>query len=82
MFIRLSDEEDLLKALSREVIDIDGLQYHAFHWHHNFNEDWEPSLVPIWVVLPGLPPNLYHESFFRNIISLFGWFLRRDNSIR
>lgn len=61
MFIRLSNEEDFLKALSREATDIDGVPYRGFHWYPDFNEDREPSLVlVIWVVV------LYEKYYISN----------------
>lgn len=39
-------------------------------------------MVPVWVVLPGLPPNFYHESFLKNITTPLGRFLHRDNSTK
>ncbi|KAF5482094.1 hypothetical protein F2P56_002688 [Juglans regia] len=82
VFIQLTNEEDFIKALSKEMCDIDGTPYTAFHWHPDFHEDKESSIVPVWVVLPGLPPNYYHEDFLRNITALFGRLLRRDNATR
>ncbi|XP_035544640.1 uncharacterized protein LOC118348022 [Juglans regia] len=79
VFIRMTNELDFLKALSREICDVNGIQYMAFHWKPDFNEDEEPSLVPVWIVLPGLPPNFYHESFLKIFTAPFGRLIRRDN---
>lgn len=78
VFIRLSNEAYFLEAQSREATDIDGVPYRGFHWHPNFNEDREPSLVLVWVVLLGLQSNFYHESFLKNSIAPIERFLRRD----
>ncbi|XP_035540225.1 uncharacterized protein LOC118344211 [Juglans regia] len=75
-------EEDCNKALSREVNDIDGIPYRPFHWTPEFKEEEEPSLVPVWIVLPGLPPNYYHESFLKILTAPIGRFIRSDNSTR
>lgn len=32
------------------------------------------------MILLGLPPNLYHESFLRSLVLLFGKYVRRDNT--
>ncbi|XP_035542978.1 uncharacterized protein LOC118346079, partial [Juglans regia] len=80
VFVRFSDEDDFLKSLSRESCDIEGVAYRPFQWSTNFTEDDEPSLVPVWIMLPGLPPNLYQEAFLRNIVAPIGIFLRRDNA--
>ncbi|KAF5464926.1 hypothetical protein F2P56_014963 [Juglans regia] len=75
-------EEDCMKALSREVNDIDEVPYHPFHWTPDFKEEEEPSIVPVWIVLPGLPPNYYHESFLKILTTPIGRFIRCDNSTR
>ncbi|XP_042974857.1 uncharacterized protein LOC122306492 [Carya illinoinensis] len=82
VFIRFSNEPNFVKALSREATDVDGVPYRGFHWHPDFDEEAEPSLVLVWVFLLGLPPNFYHESLLKNITSPFGRFLRRDNATR
>ncbi|XP_035540280.1 uncharacterized protein LOC118344244 [Juglans regia] len=82
VFVRFSDEDDFLKSLSRESCDIEGVAYRPFQWSTDFTEDDEPSLVPVWIMLPGLPPNLYQEAFLRNIVAPIGIFLRRDNATR
>ncbi|KAF5471945.1 hypothetical protein F2P56_008702 [Juglans regia] len=75
-------EEDCMKALSREVNDIDGVPYCPFHWTPDFKEEEEPSIVPVWIVLPGLPPIYYHESFLKILTAPIGRFIRSDNSTR
>ncbi|XP_035545051.1 uncharacterized protein LOC118348161 [Juglans regia] len=82
VFIRMTNELDFLKALSREICDVYGIPYRAFHCKPDFNEDEEPSLVPVWIVLPGLPPNFYHESFLKIFTAPFGRYIRRDNPTR
>ncbi|XP_035539652.1 uncharacterized protein LOC109020983 [Juglans regia] len=82
VFIRMVSEEDCNKALSREVNDIDGIPYRPFHWTPESKEEEEPSLVPVWIVLPGLPPNYYHESFLKILTAPIGRFIRSDNSTR
>ncbi|XP_040994354.1 uncharacterized protein LOC121240898 [Juglans microcarpa x Juglans regia] len=82
VFIRMSSEENCMKALSREVSDIDGVPYRPFHWTTDFKEEEEPSIVPVWIVLPGLPPNYYHESFLKILTAPIGRFIRRDNPTR
>lgn len=71
VFIYMSSEADFMKALSREACDIDGVIYRVFQWTPKFSKDEEPSLVPIWIVLPSLPPNFYHESLLRTLTTKF-----------
>ncbi|KAF5470378.1 hypothetical protein F2P56_010897, partial [Juglans regia] len=82
VFVRMVNEVDFTKALSREVCEINGLFYRAFRWSPEFNEDAEPSRVPVWVSLPGLPPNFYQESFLKILMAPIGTFIRRDNPTR
>ncbi|XP_035546509.1 uncharacterized protein LOC118348589 [Juglans regia] len=82
VFIRMVLEEDCMKAMSREVNDIDGVPYRPFHWTPEFKEEEEPYIVPVWIVLPGLPPNYYHESFLKILKAPIGRFIRSDNSTR
>ncbi|XP_042944814.1 uncharacterized protein LOC122278694 [Carya illinoinensis] len=82
VFVRLSLDDDFVKAFARESCEINGVPYRVFHWTTNFHEDQEPICVPVWITLPGLPPNFYHESFLRNITAPIGRFLKRDNPTR
>ncbi|KAF5442897.1 hypothetical protein F2P56_035507 [Juglans regia] len=82
VFVRMANEVDFTKALSREVCEINGIFYRAFRWSPEFNEDAEPSRVPVWVSLPGLPPNFYQESFLKILMPPIGTFIRRDNPTR
>ncbi|XP_042939325.1 uncharacterized protein LOC122274343 [Carya illinoinensis] len=79
VFVRMSNGEDFIKGFSREAYEIDGVQYRVFQWSTDYVEDQEPSVVPIWIFLPGLPPNYYHESFLWNITLPLGQYIRRDN---
>ncbi|XP_042944787.1 uncharacterized protein LOC122278668 [Carya illinoinensis] len=79
VFIQLSTEEDFVKALTREATDINGVVYRVFKWTTDFQEDKEPVFVPVWISLPGLPPNYYHDSFLRCITASLGRYLKRDN---
>ncbi|XP_035542965.1 uncharacterized protein LOC118346064 [Juglans regia] len=82
VFVHMANEADFTKALSREVCEINGIFYHAFRWSPDFNEDAEPSRVPIWVSLQGLPPNFYQEPFLNILMGPNGTFIRRDNPTR
>ncbi|KAF5472547.1 hypothetical protein F2P56_009258 [Juglans regia] len=80
VFIRLATEADFVKVLSHESCEVNGVAYCAFHWSPDFNEEHEPSNVPVWILLPGLPPNFYQESFLQIFTAPLGRFIRRDNS--
>ncbi|XP_041020462.1 uncharacterized protein LOC121262111 [Juglans microcarpa x Juglans regia] len=78
----MTNEEDFFKALTREASNIDGAIYRVFRWNTNFKEDREPVYAPVWINLPGLPPNYYLESFLRNIVAPIGQYLKRHNPTR
>ncbi|XP_042954613.1 uncharacterized protein LOC122291029 [Carya illinoinensis] len=78
-FIRMSYEEDFVKALTRKATDIDGVAYRVFKWTIEFQEDKEPVNVLVWISFPGPPPNFYHDSFLRSITAPLGQYLKWDN---
>ncbi|KAF5462710.1 hypothetical protein F2P56_018696 [Juglans regia] len=79
VFIGMASEEDCMKALSQEACNINGILYCAFHLTPELKEEEEPFIVLVWIVLPSLPPNFYHESFLKILTALIGRFIRRDN---
>ncbi|KAF5472054.1 hypothetical protein F2P56_008801 [Juglans regia] len=82
VFVRLTLEEDFNKAFLREVCDIDGVAYRPFHWSPKYSKEEEPSVVPVWIFLPGLAPNFYHPSILKILTAPIGKFIRCDNSTR
>ncbi|GLT53316.1 hypothetical protein SLA2020_265970 [Shorea laevis] len=80
VFVRFSLEADFIKAMSRESSEINGVNYRNFQWTVDFSEDMEPVMAPVWIKLPGLSPNFYHEAYLRNITAPVGNLLRRDNA--
>ncbi|XP_042983245.1 uncharacterized protein LOC122312650 [Carya illinoinensis] len=82
VFVRLTSEEDFNKAFSRETSEVNGVPYRVFHWTPGFTEGEESPIVPVWVMLPGLPPNYYHDSILKILTAPLGNFIRSDNSTR
>ncbi|KAF5455055.1 hypothetical protein F2P56_024669 [Juglans regia] len=82
VFVCMANEADFTKALSQEVCEINGVFYRAFRWSPDFNEDVESFRVPVWVSLPGLPPNVYQEAFLNILMAPTGTFIRSDNPTR
>ncbi|KAF5466244.1 hypothetical protein F2P56_016189 [Juglans regia] len=80
VFVRMANEVDFCKALSRESCEINGVFYRPFAWTPDFDESFEPPCVPVWVFLPGLPPNLYQPSVLKMLTAPIGSFVRCDNS--
>lgn len=48
----------------------------------DFSKESEMALVSVWIMLPSLLPNYYHEAFLKSIMMLIGVYLRRDNATR
>ncbi|XP_041009401.1 uncharacterized protein LOC121253453 [Juglans microcarpa x Juglans regia] len=82
VFVRMTIEEDFVKAFARKSCEIDGFSYRPFHWTIDYHEELEPVRVLVWLKLLGLPPIFYHEDLLRNITLPIGRFLKRDNSTR
>ncbi|KAF5458875.1 hypothetical protein F2P56_022870, partial [Juglans regia] len=82
VFVRFANEGDFKMAISRESCEMKGVSYRAFHWSTDYTEDTESPVVPVWISLPGLPPNMFHESFLENIILPIGKYVRSDNCTR
>ncbi|XP_042958231.1 uncharacterized protein LOC122293850 [Carya illinoinensis] len=80
VFVRMANEMDFNKALSRESCEVNGIFYRPFAWTPKFDEDYEPPCVPVWVFLPGLPPSFYQPSVLKMITAPIGRFIRCDNS--
>ncbi|XP_042974579.1 uncharacterized protein LOC122306211 [Carya illinoinensis] len=82
VFVRMSNEEDFNKALSRDSCDVNGCPYRPFVWKPDFDESFESPVVPVWVFLPGLPPNFFHASILKVLTAPIGRFIHRDNSTK
>ncbi|XP_042964017.1 uncharacterized protein LOC122298309 [Carya illinoinensis] len=80
VFVRMANEMDFNKALSRESCEVNGTFYRPFAWTPDFDENYEPSCVPVWVFLPGLPPSFYQPSVLKMLTAPIGRFIRCDNS--
>ncbi|KAF5442561.1 hypothetical protein F2P56_035205 [Juglans regia] len=82
MFVRFANEGDFKMAISRESCEMRGVPYRAFHWSTDYTDETESPVVPVWISLPGLPPNMFHESFLENITLPIGKYVRSDNCTR
>lgn len=82
VFVCMANEANFMKALSRDVCEINGSFYRVFHWTPEFTEDDEPFHVLVWVSLSGLPPNFYSEAFLSILMAPIGTFIQQDNPTR
>lgn len=81
VLIRLTNEDDFVSVMSWGHSEIMGVPYKVFHWTPDFNENVDSPVVPIWITLPGLPPNYFQPSMLKSIGDAFGNFLKWDNAI-
>ncbi|XP_042946096.1 uncharacterized protein LOC122279482 [Carya illinoinensis] len=79
VFVRMTTEEDFIKAFSRESCEMERVPYRAFQRTPDFNEDSEPPLVPVWIFLPDLSPHFYHNLMLKILTASIGTFIKRDN---
>ncbi|XP_042951450.1 uncharacterized protein LOC122287689 [Carya illinoinensis] len=80
VLVRLVMEEDFISVMARGNSEVLGVPYRIFHWSPDFIEEEDSPWVPVWVSLPGLPPNFFQESILRSIGDGIGKFLKRDNA--
>ncbi|MQL81184.1 hypothetical protein Taro_013643 [Colocasia esculenta] len=80
LLFRFFDEEDFLKVLVRKSLYLKGYLFRFFRWVSDFDFSADPTLIPIWVGLPGLPVNLYNQDYLRCIAGNFGEVLRIHDS--
>ncbi|XP_042964616.1 uncharacterized protein LOC122298830 [Carya illinoinensis] len=66
--------------MARGYSDVNGVPYKIFHWTPGFNEEDEPPLVPVWLTIPGLPPNYFQTSMLKSFGDGLGRFLKCDNA--
>ncbi|MQM13104.1 hypothetical protein Taro_046025 [Colocasia esculenta] len=76
LLFRFEEEDNFIKVVVRKSNYVKGYLMRFFHWSANFVYDKDPSMMPIWVGLPGLPVSLYNESYLRSIASNLGQVLR------
>ncbi|MQM09837.1 hypothetical protein Taro_042718 [Colocasia esculenta] len=76
LLCRFSSEDNFLKVLLRESLYVMGKLFKFSKWTPSFKPEKESSIVPVWVDLPDLPINLYHESFIKSIACNIGHVLQ------
>ncbi|XP_042974693.1 uncharacterized protein LOC122306327 [Carya illinoinensis] len=79
ILVHLINEGDFVSVTARGCSDVNGVPYKIFHWTPGFNEEAKPPLVPVWLTLPGLPPNYFQMSMLKSFGDGFGRFLKCDN---
>lgn len=80
VFIKLNSERDFVHAWAREGRVTDGCMFRLFRWTKDFDPKKEPSSIPQWIFLPGLPLHLYRTDCLQILASRFGRVLGIDNA--
>ncbi|KAF5445102.1 hypothetical protein F2P56_034180 [Juglans regia] len=80
VLLHLANEKDYVHAWAREGRLVAGCQFRLFNWSVNFDVNKEPSIVPQWIYLQGLPLQLYRLDCLQSFANRFGKFLGTDNA--
>ncbi|MQL99271.1 hypothetical protein Taro_031983, partial [Colocasia esculenta] len=72
LLIRCSSEDDYLRLLLREQLLVKGFLFKFLKWTIDFECGKEPPIAPVWVELPALKPNLFHETCISSVAGNIG----------
>ncbi|OIT26457.1 PREDICTED: myb-like protein I [Nicotiana attenuata] len=78
VFLDFTNEDDFNSVWYRRVVEIDGLQMWLQKWTPDFRPDEDIPIVPVWVLLPGLPFNMHTWHYAKQICSEVGTLLALD----
>ncbi|KAF8399063.1 hypothetical protein HHK36_014929 [Tetracentron sinense] len=82
LLIRFQEEEDYLTVWMKEYCYVDGKLVRFIKWSPQFRSGIEPSIVPVWINLPGLPLNFFNPKDLSSIGNLLGRVLLVDRPTR
>lgn len=80
MLLRFQNREDYLQVLLKESLFIHGRPFWFSKWTLNFSPDEDSPVVPVWIELPGLPPNFYNRGMLQSIACSIGPVLQIDQN--
>lgn len=72
MLLRFQNHEDYLQVLLKESLFIHGKPFWFSKWTLNFSPEEDSPIVPVWIDLPGLPPNFYIRGMLQSIACSIG----------
>lgn len=61
LLLRFQTHQDFLQVLLKETLYIQGKPFYFFKWTLDFSRTADSPVVPVWLELPDLPVNFYHE---------------------
>ncbi|MQM04053.1 hypothetical protein Taro_036847, partial [Colocasia esculenta] len=80
LLIRFQNKSDYLQVLLKETLQVQGRPFRFFRWSIDFSPHEDSPIVPVWLELPGLPVNFFHECMIRSIAGSIGPVLQVDKN--
>uniref|UniRef100_M1DND0 Ta11-like non-LTR retroelement protein n=1 Tax=Solanum tuberosum TaxID=4113 RepID=M1DND0_SOLTU len=80
VFIDLENELDYNTVWTQQRMTIEGKLMRIQAWNPNFRPEEETPIVPIWVLLQGLPWHCFKEEFITPLLELVGKVLYLDTT--
>ncbi|XP_060182580.1 uncharacterized protein LOC132612301 [Lycium barbarum] len=72
IFLTFNNEADFNGILYKRVIEIEGFQIWLQKWTPNFKPEEDLPIVPVWVLLPGLPFHMHTRHYTKQIVAAVG----------
>lgn len=72
MLIRFDLEEDYIRLWLKGSWSLQGYLMRVFKWSVDFQLSAEPSVIPGWIALEGLPIHLFNKGSMFSIANLIG----------
>ncbi|XP_060170350.1 uncharacterized protein LOC132601267 [Lycium barbarum] len=72
IFLTFNKDADLNFILYKRVIDLEGYQIWLQKWTPDFKLEEDTPIVPVWVLLPGLPFHMHNWNYVKQIASVVG----------
>ncbi|WMV30175.1 hypothetical protein MTR67_023560 [Solanum verrucosum] len=80
VFIDLENELDYNTVWTQQRMTIEGKLMRIQAWNPNFRPEQETPIVPIWVLLPGLPWHCFKKKFITPLLESVGKVLYLDTT--
>ncbi|KAF6171350.1 hypothetical protein GIB67_036542, partial [Kingdonia uniflora] len=78
IMVRMTSEQDVTKALSRESRQIKGFFFKLARWTIDFDPKRDSPFAPVWVQFPGLKLYLQNNGIIKEMAGLIGKYLITD----
>ncbi|XP_059294680.1 uncharacterized protein LOC132047690 [Lycium ferocissimum] len=82
IFLNFTNEEDYNFILYKRLIEVDGYQIWLQKWTPDFKPEEDLPIVPVWILLPGLPFHLHNWHYVKQIANEVGTPLEIDVATR